>query len=301
MSQPIQRYLLEKLLKATVHFPSRLGLSTKTLRHLMALSVKIFPIDRSLQFTSLTIAGLSCEEIKPQHHQSEQTIFHIHGGAFFLGGLYSHRGFMCDLVNYTQAQVLHIDYPLAPEHQFPTALNSIYMAYLELLDQGIDPNNITISGDSCGGNLALALCLKIRDEKQALPKGLILMSPWLDLSLSGDSMQYNRNNDSLLSKDTLVQGIKYYLSEDTCIDEPYVSPLFANLNGLPKILIQVGSKEILFDDSKRFKQYADQAGIDATLSIFPEMWHNFHMFSLFINQAKQALGEVAEFVNRTND
>lgn len=298
--QQIKSYLIEKILKATIKMPSRQGLSAQTLRTLMDKATFIFPIDKSLQFKSLNIAGIACQEIKKRNSNPTQMLFHVHGGAFFLGGLNSHRGLMCDLVNYTQAQVLHFDYPLAPEHPYPHALDKLYEVYLEVLAQGILPKDITFSGDSCGGNLALALCMKLRDEDKPLPSGLILMSPWLDLSLSGESLRLNRKHDALLSNEALEEGLRHYITDDTSVDEAYVSPLFGNLKDLPEILVQVGSKEILLDDAKRFKQLADEAGTKVTLSIFPGMWHNFHMFNHWVDDAKTAMQDIARFVEHVD-
>lgn len=296
----LKRYLIEKILKTTVKFPSRQGLPYQTLRNLMDKATLIFPIDKTLQFKKLKLAGLNCEEIKKRNAEPTQLLLHIHGGAFFVGGLKSHRAFMCDLVNYTQAQVIHIDYPLAPENPFPNALNKLFDAYLEILEQGIHPKDVTFSGDSCGGNLALALCLKLRDEGKPLPSGIILMSPWLDLSLSGESIRLNAKHDALLSVEALEEGVRHYLNDDASVDEHYVSPMFGNLKGLPEILVQVGSKEILLDDAKRFKEMADAAGAKVTLSIFPGMWHNFHMFNHWIDDAKQAMQDIAKFVDHVD-
>lgn len=296
----IKRYILEKILKTTVKLTSQQGLSAKTLRSLMDASTAIFPVDKSLQFKSLNISGIHCEEIKKRNSSPTQMIFHIHGGAFFLGGLKSHRGFMCDLVNYTNMQVLHCDYPLAPEYPYPNALSKLYDVYLGILEQGIHPKDITLSGDSCGGNLALALCMKLRDDGKPMPSGIVLLSPWLDLSLSGESLRLNKKHDALLSNEALEDGVKYYITEDTSVDEAYVSPMFGNLKGLPEILVQVGSKEILLDDAKRFKELADEAGAKVTLSIFPGMWHNFHMFNHWVEDAKTAMQDIARFVDHVD-
>ena len=295
--QQLKYFVIEKALRTLVHFPSRQGLSAQTLRMILAKATKLFPVDQRLAFREISLAGMRCEEIRHRKAPATQLIFHIHGGAFFLGGLDSHRGLMCDLVRATGAQVIHLDYPLAPEFAFPHALDALQAAYLEALEQGIAPKNITLSGDSCGANLALALCLKLRDEKQPLPNGLILLSPWLDLSLGGASIVRNAKHDALLSEQLLRDGIKYYLDDQASVDEPYVSPLFANLKGLPEMLIHVGSKEILLDDAKRLKQAADEADVDCTLTIYPGMWHNFHMFSHWVDTAKRALRDIAKFVD----
>lgn len=297
-SNPLKTFAIEKILRMCVHFPSRQGLSPFVLRRMMDKAGFFFPVDKRLAFRQLELAGMQCEEIRHKRDPATQLIFHIHGGAFFLGGLDSHRGLMCDLVRATGAQVIHLNYPLAPEQVFPSALNTLQAAYLEALEQGIAPKNITLSGDSCGGNLALALCLKLRDENLPLPNGLILLSPWLDLSLSGASIRRNAKHDALLSEQLLRDGVKYYLNDNASVDEPYVSPLFANLKGLPEILIHVGSKEILLDDAKRFKKAADRADVDCTLTIYSGMWHNFHMFNHWITPAKKALKDITKFVDR---
>lgn len=295
--QKFKHSSLEKLLKLSIRFPSQQGLSAPALRKLLIPITHLLPVDKSLEFKRLKLAGLHCEEIRSPHEKPTQLIFHIHGGAFFLGGLDSHRGLMCDLVKTTKAQVIHIDYPLAPEYPFPYPLEQLQAAYLDILAQGIQPKDITLSGDSCGGNLALALCLKLRDEGLPLPSSLILMSPWLDLSMSGESMQSNAKKDALLSEQALRQGVGYYISDENSVDEAYVSPLFANLRDLPEMLIQVGGNEILLDDATRLKRYADAAGVKATLAVFPDMWHNFHMFSHWVVPAKQALWDIARFID----
>ena len=134
--------------------------------------------------------------------------------------------------------------------------------YTTLLGQGIQAKDIILSGDSCGANLALGLALKIRDEGLAQVSGLILLSPFLDLTLSSESLRYNRKHDALLSIETLEAGINYYLPKSMDTADPAISPLFADLSGLPPILVQVGSKEILLDDAQRFKEKAEQAGVD---------------------------------------
>lgn len=301
ITTPIHRYVLEKILKTTIRFPAKQGLAPETLRKMLAPAVKMFPVDDTLQFRTLELGGMRCEEIKKPKHSASQLIFHIHGGAFCLGGLDSHRGFMCDLVNATDMQVIHTDYPLAPEHTFPTALNRLYDAYLEILAQGILPKDITLSGDSAGGNLALALCLKLRDAKIDLPSSLVLLSPWLDLTLSGESMQYNAAQDVILSESFLRQSVERYVGDDASVDEAYVSPLFAQLEGLPDLLIQVGSKEILLDDAKRLKHYAEKAGVEVTLSIFPGMWHIFHLFNHWLPEGQEALTNIANFIKKVDE
>ncbi|HCK31130.1 MAG TPA: esterase, partial [Acinetobacter ursingii] len=158
--------------------------------------------------------------------------------------------------------------------------------------------DIILSGDSCGANLALALCLRLKENQDEQPSGLILMSPFLDLTLSSESLRFNRKHDALLSIEALEAGIDYYLGNRIATDNPQVSPLFDDLSGLPPTLVQVGSKEILLDDAKRFRDQAKQAGVDVEFKLYTGMWHNFQMFSAWFDQAKHALADISEFAHQ---
>jgi acetyl esterase/lipase len=250
-----------------------------------------------VQVRSLRLGQLNAEELKPQQ-QSTQLIFHIHGGVFFLGSLKTHRAFLSQIAARTQMQVLHVDYPLSPEHPFPEAVDTLFEVYLNLLNQGIQAKDIILSGDSCGANLAVALAIKIRQAQREQVSGLILLSPFLDLTLTSESLRFNQKHDALLSIEALETGIAYYLPKEVDRGDPRVSPVFEDLTGLPPTLIQVGSKEILMDDGKRFQQQAQAAGVDVEFKIYTGMWHNFQMFSTWFEEAQQALADLATFAHR---
>ncbi|MCO8045162.1 alpha/beta hydrolase [Acinetobacter bohemicus] len=297
MSPLTKQLITESFLKAAIRAPSRLNLPPSSLRIALEQLCKLFPQDPSVQIRSLRLAGLRAEEIKPQQ-QSTQMIFHIHGGAFYLGSLNTHRAFMTQIAARTQMQVLHVNYPLAPESAYPEPLEALYDVYNLLLDQGIQPKDIILSGDSCGANLALALALKIKQEGRPQVSGLILLSPLLDLTLSSESLRYNQKHDALLSIKTLKTGIEYYVPSAIDRGDPGVSPYFAELSGLPPIHIQVGSKEILLDDATRFKEKAEQAHVEVEFKIYTGMWHNFQMFSAWFDEARQSLADLADFAHR---
>ena len=287
-------YFTESLLKATIRTPSQFNLAPNALRPLLDQLCRLFPQNPTVQIRPLRLAGVRGEEIKAQA-SATQLIFHIHGGAFFLGSLSTHRALMTDIAACTQMQVVHLDYPLAPEHAYPEAIDALIDVYQALLVQGIQPKDVIISGDSCGANLALALCLKLKQQPKSMPSGLILMSPFLDLSLSGKSIRDNQKHDALLSVEALQAGIQHYLSDGIQADDPRVSPLFDDLNGLPPTLVQVGSKEILLDDANRFREKAEQAGVKIHFKLYTGMWHNFQMFNAWFPEAKQSLKDLAEF------
>ncbi len=287
-------YITESLLKTTFRTPSQLNIAPNVLRPLLDQACRLFPQHPNVKIRSLRLAGIRAEEIKT-NDVATQMILHIHGGAFFLGSLNTHRALMTDLAACTQMQVVHIDYPLAPEHAYPEAIDALLDVYQALLVQGIQPKDVIISGDSCGANLALALCLRLKQQPELMPSGLILMSPFLDLSLSGESIRYNQKHDALLSVEALQAGIQHYLSDAIQADDPRVSPLFDDLNGLPPTLVQVGSKEILLDDANRFREKAEQAGVKINFKLYTGMWHNFQMFNAWFPEAKQSLKDIAEF------
>lgn len=296
-SAPWKQFITESILKTTVRTPSQYSLPPKTLRLGLEQLCRVFPMQPDVQVRSLRLGQLNAEELKPQK-QSTQLIFHIHGGVFFLGSLKTHRAFLSQIAARTQMQVLHVDYPLSPEHPFPEAVEALFAVYLNLLEQGIQAKDIILSGDSCGANLAVALAVKIREAQLEQVSGLILLSPFLDLTLTSESLRFNQKHDALLSIEALETGIDYYLPKKIDRGDPRVSPVFEDLTGLPPTLIQVGSKEILMDDGKRFQQQAEAAGVEVEFKIYTGMWHNFQMFSAWFEEAQQALADLAAFAHR---
>lgn len=295
---PLWKQLItERILKTVIRKPSQFNLPPNSLRLALEQLCRAFPQNKEVEIRTLRLAGLRAEEIKPQT-ESTQLIFHIHGGAFFLGSLKTHRAFLTQIAARTQMQVLHVDYPLSPEHQHPEAIDALFDIYTTLLDQGVQSKDIILSGDSCGANLALALALRIQQEKLPQVSGLILLSPFLDLTLTSESLRYNAQHDALLSIETLETGIDYYVPKNMDKSEPTISPLFADLTGLPPILVQVGSKEILLDDAQRFKERAEQANVKVHFKIYTGMWHNFQMFSAWFDEAQQAIADLAEFAHQ---
>ncbi|OTG74590.1 esterase [Acinetobacter sp. ANC 4169] len=294
---PVWKQLItESFLKTTIRTPSQFNLPPSAARFAIEQMCRLFPQNKDVSIRPLRLAGLHAEEIKPVN-EATQLILYVHGGAFYLGSLNTHRAFLSDMVARTQMQVIHVDYPLAPEQPFPEALDALFDVYNILLDQGIQAKDIILSGDSCGANLALALALKIRDEQLPQVSGLMLLSPFLDLTLTSESLRFNQKHDALLSIETLETGIDYYVPKAMDKSHPAISPLFADLTGLPPTLVQVGSKEILLDDAQRFKEKAEQANVQVTFKLYTGMWHNFQMFHAWFDEAKQAMADLAEFAH----
>lgn len=295
---PLTKQLItETILKTSIRKPSQFNLPPAALRKALEQFCKLFPVDKNVEIRSLKLAGLNAEEIKPQQ-EATQLIFHIHGGAFYLGSMKTHRAFMSQIASRTQMQVLHVDYPLAPEAPYPAALDAVFNVYMQLLDQGVQAKDIILSGDSCGANLALALALKIQKLELPQPSGLILLSPFVDLTLTSESLRYNQVHDALLSIETLESSIQYYVPSSIEHGNPEVSPYFADLTGLPPMHIQIGSKEILLDDAQRLRDKALAAGVEVEFKLYTGMWHNFQMFSAWFDEARQSLADLANFAHR---
>jgi acetyl esterase/lipase len=221
-------------------------------------------------------------------------ILYLHGGAYALGSINSHREIVARLARTTKMRGLAIDYRLAPEHPYPAALEDAIAAYLWLLTQGYDPSQIIIAGDSAGGGLALGTLVTLRDAGKPLPAGAVCISPWTDLATTGASIQNKAKVDLILDPDSLEKYAKYYAGEHE-LTSPLISPLYADPKGLPPLLIQVGTDEILLDDATRFTKNAQESGVDVTLEIWDQMFHVFQMIS-FLPETKKAVGNIAEFV-----
>ena len=188
---------------------------------------------------------------------------------------------------------LVINYRLAPEFPYPAALQDVLTTYDWLLAQGVAPKQIIVAGDSAGGGLALAAMVALRDEGKPLPAGVVCISPWLDLTLSGASMRSKAQLDFMLDPACLETYAGYYAG-DQDRSSPLISPLFADLHQLPPLLIQVGTDEVLLDDARRFAEKARQAGIDVTLEIWDEMFHVFQLVPI-LSETRQAVQSIAEF------
>jgi epsilon-lactone hydrolase len=231
--------------------------------------------------------------------ESDQTrgvVLYLHGGAYALGSVSNHREFLGRLAWMTGAKVLAIDYRLAPENPFPAALNDAVGAYQWLLTTGILPSQIVIAGDSAGGGLSLAAITALRDAGDPLPACAVCFSPWVDLTLSCESIETNAKADPILSRAVLTPYAEFYAG-DRDMRNPLISPLFANLRSFPPLLIHVGEDEILLDEAVQLANSARSAGVDVGLKIWPGMFHVFQIVP-FLPEANDSLSQVAEFIRR---
>ena len=224
-------------------------------------------------------------------------ILYLHGGGYVIGSPRIQSVIAAHLARASGATVYTLDYRLAPEHPFPAALEDAQTAYEWLLDRGADPERIAFVGDSAGGGLALAVAVRAREAKSPPPGALALISPWVDLTLSGESIESKAAVEPMMTREWLASCASLYL-DGTSPDDPQASPLFADLHGLPPTLVQVGSDEIILSDAERVTERLSAAGVGVSLSRFNGMWHDFHLHAGALRAADRAIEEVAKFLGR---
>jgi epsilon-lactone hydrolase len=242
--------------------------------------------------------GVDGEWISPANVPEDNAILYFHGGGFRLGSVASHRDLMGQIALASGCRVLAINYRLAPEHRFPAALDDALAAYGWMLDCGLKSENVAFAGDSAGGNLVLAAMLALRERGLPLPVSAVLMSPWTDLAATGSSYVSRAEADPIHQRSMILALAKNYLGGQGDPYDPLVSPLYADLAGLPPLLIQVGDRETVLDDSVMFADLARAAGVDVSLEVWDGMIHVFQMFGAELPEARQAIASIAQFLNR---
>lgn len=228
---------------------------------------------------------------------TKSIIFYLHGGGYCFGSsLTTHKVGLTKLAKQTGSVCYSVDYRLAPEHQYPAALDDALTAWKHIVSQ--NPNcNIILAGDSAGGGLSLALMMYLRDNNEQLPDGLVLFSPWTDLTCSGKTYETKAKYDPMFTTNMPKDSANIYVPEDVKKTDPYISPLYGDFTNLPRTLILVGDNEILLDDSRLFAQKAEESGVDIEIDIWPNMFHDWWLFGSFIPETKQALDKVANWID----
>jgi len=242
-----------------------------------------------------TIGAVPCEVVASGDVDDTYIMMMLHGGGFVLGSCVTHRGLASKISAVCGVPVLLVDYRLAPEHPYPAGLDDAVSVYEHLLNGDYQPEQIILCGDSAGGGLVVSAMLRFREQGLSQPMAGILLSPWLDLALTGVSVQAQVDNDPTLLESDLRYCAGQYVDESQFHD-PLVSPVYADLNGLPPLLIHVGEHELILSDSVRLADNAKAVGIDIQLTIWDEMWHVFHSFAPDLPEANQALADIGAFV-----
>jgi epsilon-lactone hydrolase len=261
-------------------------------------------MERLSKFTSLPsktrvskiqLNGISAEWIYGEVACKDNVILYLHGGGYNICSPNTHRETAAHIANASNAKVLLPDYRLAPEHPFPSALQDATEAYRWLLRSGFKSGQIALAGDSAGGGLAIATALALREAGDPPPAAIACISPWTDLALTGESIQTKAQADPLLNPPSLRRmAANYFGDRNPCA--PLISPVYADLRDISPMLIQVGSDEILLDDSTRMARTAAAAGVRVTLKVYSQLWHVFHFNAKFMPEAKAAIAELGMFI-----
>lgn len=243
------------------------------------------------------LGGVPTLRVRTPLSRPEYHILFLHGGGYVTGSPELYRHVLWRFAAAAAAQVAAVQYRLAPEHPFPAALDDALAAWHGLLAEGADPRQAAFMGDSAGGGLALSLALRLRDADEPLPAAIVALSPWTDLAVTGESMRLNAAADPMQNAEDVPFVAARYLNGADPYD-PYASPLYGDPAGLPPTLIQVGSDEILRDDSVRMAARMRDAGCEVELEIWPRMPHVWQSFASVMPEARQAIARIGAFVQQ---
>ena len=299
-------YWFEKGIKLSVKRALRKGISEKGMdekrQMLDTIARKLAKLPENCKVQQLDIEGMYAEWLSSGNiTDDDKVILYLHGGGYAFCSANTHRPLAASIGSSAGVKVLFPEYRLAPEHPFPAAIEDAVSVYRWLLRQGYDPAKIIFAGDSAGGGLSVAATLVLRDQNEPLPRAIVCLSPWVDLTSSGESYRKNKDVDPYLT----VQGVKdaalMYSGHENPLDHPLISPIFADLTGFPPLFIQAGNHEILQSDAELLAKHARQAGVDVTFKIWDKMWHVWQISGDKLPEAKKAISEIGDYIKKVFD
>ena len=250
---------------------------------------------REVDMQPIDAGGVSAEWFSRPDSDPDRVVLYFHGGGYSTGSINSHRDFLARLCIASGMRILAADYRLAPEHPFPAQLEDSHRVYRWLIEaQGIDPKHIVIGGESAGAGLTLSTLVSLRDDGLPLPAAGVLISGWFDLDPRSTSMQFNSHYDFVTKIGLRAMAKRFAPIVDH--DNPLVSPIHADMSGLPTLLIQVGAAETLLDDNLRVAETARSAGVDVKLEVWPDMIHAWHVFAPMLEEGRRAIDRIGGFV-----
>jgi len=259
----------------------------------------VWPVATDVTITPADIDGLAAEWSEAPGADRESALLFFHGGGYCSGSILSHRRLVTEAGRAAGVRTLAVGYRLAPEHPFPAAFDDALAAWRHLRSQGLEAGRITVGGDSAGGGLTVALINRLRAAGEPLPACAWLISPWTDLTLSGETLATKDAVDPLIHRPYLAELAAAYLAGGVAADDPRVSPLFSKLEGFPPTLIQVGSSETLLSDSTRLAAQLGAADVRVTLEIWPHMIHAWPLWNAHLEEGRRALASAGAFMRRS--
>jgi len=293
----IRSSIVKGILKAVMTYRNRRNLSIYQKRAGMEYFAEWTKISPDVRVEGVNIEGMYSEWVYSPKAVEDKAVLYLHGGGYSAGSTNTHRALAGAISESVGARVLLIEYRLCPEHVFPAALEDSLSAYHYLLKQGFKNSRIIIAGDSAGGGLSIALAMSLRDKGEPLPAGIVCISPWADLATTGESYSTRATADPMLLTTNRKKAALLYAGSES-LKNPLVSPIYGNFQGLPPILIQVGSEEILYDDALLLSKRAQSGGVDVTLRVWPGMWHVWHLFGRFVPESRKAIEEIGIYTGK---
>jgi epsilon-lactone hydrolase len=288
-----QRENLDAILRQSA-FPADGDVSEQ--RRLLRELTSAQPLPADVTVTAAVLGGVPTAEITVDGIEPRHVVLYFHGGVYVLGDAFQAAGLAAQLGRRTRAKVISVDYRLAPEHPYPAAVDDALAAYEAILLGGTAPSDIVFAGESAGGGLAIATLVNARDHGLPLPAAAFVMSPYADLTLAGTTMETKREVDPLLSRENLQSRVPDYTSgQDAALG--LISPVFAELTGLPPLIIQAGSHEVLLDDAVRLARQAATADVEVTLDITPQVPHVFQAYYPILDEAAAALDRAGQLLS----
>ncbi len=256
-----------------------------------------FPLAEDVTCEEVDADGVPGEWIKVPGAATERVLFYLHGGGYALGSVNTHREMISRLARAAGVRALAINYRLAPENPYPAAIEDSVKAYRWLLAGGVKPGHVVIAGDSAGGGLTVATLIALRDAEVELPAAGVCISPWTDMECTGESLLASVEGDGMIALDDIRQMANAYLG-DADARTPLASPIYADLTGLPPLLIQVGGAEELHSDATRLAEKAEADGVNVTLESWDDMFHVWHSYATMLPEGQQAIDRVGEFIRK---
>jgi epsilon-lactone hydrolase len=265
-------------------------------RQLFRAEASAQPLPPDVTVTAAVLGGVRTAEITIDGIEPRHVVLYFHGGVYVISDAFLAAGLASQVGRRTQAKVISVDYRLAPENPYPAAVDDALAAYEALLDNGVAPSDIVFAGESAGGGLAIATLVNARDHGLALPAAAFVMSPYVDLTLAGETIETKREADPLFSRELLEPRVADYTQgQDAALG--LISPIFADLSNLPPLIIQAGSHEVLLDDAVRLARQAATADVEVTLEIIPGVPHVFQGFSAMLDEAGAALDRAGRLLS----
>jgi len=257
----------------------------------------VFPPEADVRSETVDAGGVSADWIETPGADPSRVLLYLHGGGYVIGSVNTHRDLASRIARAAGVRALSVAYRLAPENPHPAAVEDSTAAYRWLIGQGLEPGRVVLAGDSAGGGLTIATLVALRDAGDPLPAAGVCLSPWVDLEGIGESMTTKAELDPLIQHDGLAKMGRLYLG-DLDPHTPLAAPLYADLGGLPPLLIQVGTAEALLDDATRVAEKASAAGVDVTLEPWDDMIHVWQIFASQLPEAREAIDRIGDFIRK---